>query len=643
MSAVEVSPSRVGAPAPPRSRRVPGGVWALSVLGAGVAVLLALTAFRHGSVDNDDAVYLLQARLLAHGHLTGLMPPNPRASEPWFFAITAHGYVAKYLPVVALLYAAGLVLFGSVVPVLAALAFVLPLVTWGLARTAGLAPRRALAATAVVTLSPAVLIQGGLVLSYLPFLVLLICGWTLLLLVWRSGDRRAGGAFGVVAAVAACFRPLDPVLLLGPVALFVAWRLGRRAIAPVVAAVAGAAPIAVLVGVYDAHTTGSPLRLPFALLTPNDALGYGIRQLVPEDPRRHFGPLQGLYGGWLHFVAQPSGWMLGFLVVAPLALWNLRRGGAASQPIRLLASSVAVFAVVYLAFWGPWNTSVLWGGPDTVGPFYALPLLVPLALAAASWQPAVRRDRAFAIVVVLAVAALVGNVITVRNATEHNWQAAQRTTAVLSMMREAPGSLLVDLDPPYLAHPVGAAGDEPTGQGRPLLLATQLSATQVSTVADPTLLQVTSVYGTAGLDYRLVHEQRETGTSLPLHLSDYGTVGTATTLVVSRGGQLHACTFDGAIDLTLTADAVTGCTGRPLGGALGKALAKLPLRLCASADCVSYSLFRTATGSPVVATGWRMIRLALAGTQVTMLTDGAAIGARGSGWITVAAGAAAGV
>ncbi|HEY5334655.1 MAG TPA: hypothetical protein VIJ71_01395, partial [Mycobacteriales bacterium] len=277
---------------------VPVAIWVLSVMAAAVAVVLALTVFRHGSIDNDDGVYLLQARALLHGRLTVPMPVNAEATQPWFFAITSHGYVSKYLPLVAALYAVGLGLFGSVVPVLGFLAFMLPLCLWALAREVGLSHRRAVLATAIVGLSPAVLVQGGLVLSYLPFLVLLTIGWLLLLRVNRTRNVAYAGLFGLVFSVAVSFRQLDPVLLLGPAAVWVVWRLRwRPLVGPLVAAVAGALPVAVLVLVYDAHVTGSALKLPFGLLSPNDKPGFGVRQLVPEDPRRHFGIIQGLYGG----------------------------------------------------------------------------------------------------------------------------------------------------------------------------------------------------------------------------------------------------------------------------------------------------------------------------------------------------------
>lgn len=622
-----------------RAPRVPAAVWALSVVAAVVAVVLALTVFAHGSIDNDDGVYLLQARALVHGRLTVPMPANPAAAHPWFFAITAHGYVSKYLPLVAGLYALGLVAFGTVVPILAALAFVLPLCVWALSREVGLPRRRGLLATALVALSPAVLVQGGLILSYLPFLVLLVLGWLCVLRVARTGRVVPAVLFGLVFSAAFCFRPLDPILLLGPAALWAVWRLrGRALIRPVAGAVAGVLPLAVLVLLYDQHVTGSALRLPFGMLSPNDKLGYGVRQLVPQDPRRHFGVVQGLYGGLEHFLYEPLFWVLGFALVLPLALWNLRRGGAANTPIRVLGVCAGVFALVYLAFWGPWNASVLWGGPRDVGPFYALPLLVPLAFAAVSWWPVAGRARIGAgllgaAAIGLTTALLVGLLpqLNVDNA---------RTRALLGAVHDAPpGPVLLGVDPPYLAHPVGALGDEWPGVGRQYLLAANLDPEQVAGLVHPSLLQLGTDPYAAGLNYTMVPQLRLSGAAVQIRVALIGGAQDAT-LVVSRDGRLSACRMYDSVILTVTAAGVTGCSGEPLPHTPGKSpkddiLARLPYRLCTTSDCLSFSTFEVDKKGKPYATGWRREPLAVDGDAVTLLADGTPVVARGGGFLSI--------
>ncbi|MGH3744366.1 MAG: hypothetical protein ACRDTP_05855, partial [Mycobacteriales bacterium] len=425
---------------------------------------------------------------------------------------------------------------------------------------------------------------------------------------------------------------------LGPAAVWVAGRLRwRPLVRPLAAAVAGALPVAVLVLVYDAHVTGSALRLPFGMLSPNDKPGFGVRQLVPEDPRRHFGIVQGLYGGLETFLHEPLGWALGFVLVLPLALWNLRRGGAATTPVRVLSVSAAVFVVVYLAFWGPWNAAVLWGGPRDVGPFYALPVLIPLAFAAVTWWPTDRRrvigmGLAGAVAVGFTTSLLVGLIprLVRDNGT---------TRALLGALHDArPGPVLLGVDPPYLSHPVGALGDQWPGTGRQLLIASQLDAQQVATLRNPSILQIG---GSPYTDesYILAPERRLSGPAVRVRV-ELGSGAQDETLVVSRGGMLSACRlYNGAI-LTVTPAAVTGCEGLALPHLPGKSaghdiLDKLPYRLCSSMSCLSFSTFETDKKGKPYATGWRRVTLADTPGTVTMLADGAPVVAAGGGLISI--------
>ena len=50
------------------------------------------------------------------------------------------------------------------------------------------------------------------------------------------------------------------------------------------------------------------------------------------------------------------------------------------RPAALLGAGALLMLVGYLAFWGAWNAAELWGGTRYVGPFYVMPVLVPLVL-----------------------------------------------------------------------------------------------------------------------------------------------------------------------------------------------------------------------------------------------------------------------
>ena len=86
-----------------------------AVLSAALAVTLSLTVFRRLSVNGDEAVYLLQARALAHGHL---FPPVTQPADsftPWLGRDHGGHYVLKYTPVVAGFFAVSLLVTGGYV------------------------------------------------------------------------------------------------------------------------------------------------------------------------------------------------------------------------------------------------------------------------------------------------------------------------------------------------------------------------------------------------------------------------------------------------------------------------------------------------------------------------------------------------
>ena len=81
---------------------------------------------------------------------------------------------------------------------------------------------------------------------------------------------------------------------------------------------------------------------------------------------------------------QFPGWTLGGVVLVGLALyglWRNRRAGAAVWSIVAIGLS---FVIGYAFFWSPYSIVKLWPGARTMGPFYHLPLLIPLAVFAAA-------------------------------------------------------------------------------------------------------------------------------------------------------------------------------------------------------------------------------------------------------------------
>lgn len=677
---------RVPAGPPPardaRPRRTPRGrlrrwlpLLGLSALAALVSVALHTGLFSGGSLNNDDAVYLLQAKALAHGHLFLPVPAPAKAYQPWFFAITDHGYVSKYLPLVSAVFAVGLLLTGSVAPVLALLAAALPLLVAALGREVGLSPPRALAAAALVSASPVVVVQSGLALSYLLFAVLLLACWLLLLRLARgAAGWRSAVALGLLASAAACCRPYDAVLLLLAPAAFVGSRLRaerRRLAGLVVATGLGVAPLVAAVLAYDVAATGSAMRLPFGLLEPADTFGFGTRRLVPEDPDRHFGIGDGLTGLLLHFGRLPLTWFALGAVLVPAAVVAGRRAAA---PTRVLLAAAATLTGGYLVFWGPWLATVLWGGPHVIGPFYALPALVPVVLGGLPPLLALarRHPRPFVAAVLIAVAAS-GTQLGV--ALARTKRDAARTARILAAVARVPaGQLLLAADPPYLGHPVSALVNDRPGDldgTDPLPRYALAAALPVPAPGEPlpALLQIPDdAYSGDRLALSLTTTVRAQGARVPLEVAylddparrtrvEGGTGHSADppltadprrelhdVLVVERGGVPSACLLDpgpsagGApgrrvAALTLTQDGVRGCSGVriPTGWRTDRT------RHCPDAGCLAVAIYRADAVGRGLRLQWRRLPVATAGGQVALLTDGATLERSGTGWIEVRA------
>ncbi|MGQ0466346.1 MAG: hypothetical protein ACT4QG_13610 [Sporichthyaceae bacterium] len=602
------------------ARRVPAPVVVVavvSVLAAATAVYLKWRVFPHGSANNDEGVYLLQAEALTQGRLSLPLPANPEAHQPWLFAIHDGRYVAKYLPVVAAVYALGVGPFGSAIPVLMALAAAVPVLAYLLARRLDLSAGRSAAAAVLLGLSPGVLVQTGLVLSYLPFLVLMLGCW---LLVFRADDATAHRgrwalAAGFVGALAGCARPLDGLLMCGPAMVWLAWRQRGPAV------VFGALPVAAAMAAYDAHVTGSPLRLPFALIDPSDKLGFGERRLFPEDFYLDFGLDQAVTGWWNHFWLEPARWYPGFVVLALLAVWAARPGGSARARHRLLLASSAATLTGYFFFWGPYQASTIWRGTDAFGPFYSLAPATPLVFAALTVPLGTR-----ALAAALALTS-VPSVLTAGDALAEVRHHERITDEILSTLQPGTTTLL-DGDPPYLYFPVtGVGGDD----------------VALAAHTPPSALPGTGPWRSlviAGFPYRAnarppyeLREQHLTqGREVVLRVERTGKPMAGQTFVVSYDGRTTACPGTaGVLVLTLTEAAVEGCSGE----SLPPLLPDVPYRTSPDRSALVINTFIPAPDGGQWATGWRRMPVEIVDGQLRLLTDGRALRTSEGGWLSV--------
>jgi hypothetical protein len=581
--------------------------------------------------------YVMQARAITHGRLFPVPVQPADAHRIWFFVLRPAGLVSKYLPLVSAVFALSLLLTGSLAPLLAVQAAVLPWLVAGLADEVGLRGRQVVVAAALVALSPLVLMESALPLSYELFLVLMTATWWLVL---RLGHRRGGHeivatiGIGLLTTAAAATRPFDTVLLLAPPLLWAAWCRRGDAVRLGLALVAGALPLVVSTGIYDDRATGAPWRAPFNLLEPSDKIGFGLRRLFPEQDPHHFGPVQGLIGLGVHFGLGLLTWLVAGVVLVPAAALAWRRSGPAARA--LVAATVAYLAG-YWMFWGPWNFSVLWGdGTRVLGPIYAMAVTVPIVVTglpvALSWMA--RHGRWVRVVVALLMVVGAAQLVS---AVDQAGIDAGRTSDLLDLAARsrAQGPLLFDTDPPYLGHPVSNLVD-----GIGLSAYTDVPAAGTT---PPQLLQLPeAVYGPHTLNYALTREDRVEAGELDVRVSILQRH--ADVLVVERGGHTRACALAhdspdrsepsvGTATIRITTTDVLGCDDAPVPAKWQRQTSQR----CTDTSCVMLAVFRVDHSGATSRLTLRMLPVSTTGTSVAMLEDATVVASSGDGWLRVSA------
>jgi 4-amino-4-deoxy-L-arabinose transferase-like glycosyltransferase len=422
-----------------------------AAVSAAVAVSLSFTVFSHLSVNDDESVYLLQARALAHGNL---FPPAPHPASsftPWLGVIRHQHFVMKYLPVLPAVLAVSLVVTGGYALALAGMALALAAATFLLAKEITGSRRTAAAAVVLMSVSPVVIVQSGLALPYLPFLALAELTWWGLLSARRTGSGRRLVLAGLCGSLAFALRPFDALLLLLPAVGWLLWRTRGRVRLIAFLFAGGVLPASGMLW-YCWAATGSPFKLPFSLFSPQDTLGFGTHRMYAGETARHFGPAQGWQGLLRHLSLLGGGWAIGGILLLALAAFAVRRYRFASGLGVVVAGSL-LLTFGYLFFWGVWNAAILWGGIRYLGPYYLLPLLVPgCVLAAGGLEAIAAQGRAAA--AAIAVAAITISGITLDNALSAD-AALNADNGALAAAVEAQGRSLVFVDtyPNYLQHP----------------------------------------------------------------------------------------------------------------------------------------------------------------------------------------------
>ena len=376
------------------------------VVAAVVAVIVRDQVFPHFSPNRDEPVYVLQARTLREGHLTLPVYDDLRFYQPWLTGIVDGRLIFEFPPGWPAFLAGVSLLTGSMVPALPIVAALVVLALALLAREASGSRAVMMVVAGAAVATPMVVIQSGLLVSYLFTLALGAFAGTALLRGARTGRWAPLLAGGVLLGCILLTRPFDALLWGIPFGVYVlvrAWPSGtaggaglRDAARRVGWVALGFLPLAVLMAAYNLAVTGSPTRFPIEAADPLNRFGFGERRIMVGTvtvPYSRHDALEALGDNFRH--APP--WVLGSWLGIGLALVGvyLARRREATY---VLLGLVATFGIGYLFYWG---LALMGAGAPLGGPQYYMPMLVPILVLGATTLVACWRWHAWA-------AALVG-------------------------------------------------------------------------------------------------------------------------------------------------------------------------------------------------------------------------------------------
>ena len=396
---------------------------AAAAVGAAVwAVVGSAWVFPQLSANSDEGIYLLQADALAQGDLTVAAPVDDTAAyRPWFAVADGDRFILKYTPVHASVLALGGVM-GSARIGLALVAAAQVLVIAWLARELGFGPRASAVAAVVLATTPLVLHLEITYLAYGTSLVLSMAAAAAGFRAARLGSPRWAVVAGLCWGVAFFARPYDAVLWGTATAIGLVLEHRRAVLRLLPAALGGAVGPLVLLLLFNASVTGDAFQLPFNLLEPADRLGFGLRRAVPEDPLVDFTPARGIsaLGRNLLLVL---GWTGGGLVGAVVAARQLARHHTGRA---FLVALLVIWPLGYTIFWGSYMVAFVWDGALFLGPYYYLPMVAALAVAAGAGLVELHDERPPVALGVGAAGLVLAGVILVPALAEQHDRTSQR-------------------------------------------------------------------------------------------------------------------------------------------------------------------------------------------------------------------------
>ena len=441
--------------------------WPLALLvmvAAAISVAVHHFVFPAYSWNRDEVVYLWQVQGLAEGKVFTSGGGTPLFFQPWLSGVSNGMFFSQYTlgwPLV-LLVAQWLGATASALAFATALAV---LGTYAFAREVTRDRWVALVAAAVLVLSPVVVVQSGMYLSYLFALGLGALFGAGLLAGLRRRSRWLLLAAGACVGWLFMTRPFDAVLWGGALVAYVVfanWHEKARVACALAWTALGALPLLIATLAYNKHITGSFTEFPITAADPRDTFGFGKKSIGERWPTLEYTLRRAVRGvgrnGW-ELPPFLFGSYVG-LVLAAIGLW-LRRH---QRSTLALLAVVVVFPLGYFFFWGISLSATF---AHVSGPLYFVPLFLPASvLIATTMCAAWRRSHVLALgVTALLVLATVPFMVN-RIDVNHSISEAQVPWRDATSQFHGRSLVIIDRSGPYLLHLNPFSDNPPDLDGR---------------------------------------------------------------------------------------------------------------------------------------------------------------------------------
>jgi hypothetical protein len=446
--------------------------------------------FQNLSLNNDEAVYVLEAQMFGRGEVTLSDSAHGDAFRPWMSGrVGGDRLVLVQQPTLPALMALSEALFGTMRIALAAIAAAAVIAMYALTNALLRDLRIAVVAATCFVLNPLVMVQSAMFVSYV--LAVSLAAASLAVLT-RGFDRQTQGqpfrpwliGAGLFEGLLLCTRPLEGIIL---GAVIFAWALLRCANVRVAIrsmrwVYVASAPLLIAALVYNSFTTGDPFTFALWTIGGDDSFGFGMRAIAEHSQYINVGVSEAWLALRVNLRAFPH-WIVGGVVSVPVALWGASRLWTISRSVFWLV--VVQLCLTPFAYFFYYGNYLIIGGRNFYGPHYYLSLLLPLmVLLGVGLVDLAGRGRVLLPIAITAMALAMA--IEIPDKVNVNIEARDAIAAEVDLVEstvQEPAIVLIPIgkDGPYILHPWGAFSNPP-GLDSQVLYAVDLGARSLELV-----------------------------------------------------------------------------------------------------------------------------------------------------------------